>query len=64
MVVFGLAIAALGFAENAWWLGIAYTVMGMTFGFSEVVTSTLWQRMVPDDLRGRVMSTMSTLGER
>lgn len=61
MAVFGVAIVAMGFALNAWWLGISYFVLGLSFATTEVVTNALWQRMVPDDVRGRVMSTMSTL---
>ena len=61
MAVFGLAIVAMGFARSALWLGLAYLVLGLSFALTEVLTSTLWQRMVPDDMRGRVMSTMGTL---
>ncbi len=61
MVVFGLAIIAMGFALTAWWLGLSYFVLGLSFAAAEVVTNALWQRAVPDEVRGRVMSTMSTL---
>ncbi len=61
MAIFALAIVAMGFAQNGMWLALAYLILGLSFTVAEVVTSALWQRMVPDDLRGRVLSTMSTL---
>jgi MFS family permease len=61
MALFGGAIVSMGLARDAAWLGMAYVLGGLTFAVSEVVTSTMWQRMVPDAMRGRVMSTLSTL---
>lgn len=58
---FGASITVMGVAPNGWMLMAAYVTAGISFAWSEVVTSTLWQRMVPDAKRGRVMSTMSTL---
>ncbi len=61
MIVFGLTIVAMGAAPNVLWLAAAYVVAGVAFATGEVASSTLWQRMIPDDRRGRVLSTMSTL---
>ncbi len=61
MAVFGLGIILMGLAMDGWWLGLCYFVLGITFALTEVVTGTLWQRLVPDEVRGRVMSTMGTL---
>lgn len=58
---FGAAIGVMGLAPNGWVLAGAYVAAGVSFAWSEVVTSTLWQRTVPDAERGRVMSTLSTL---
>ncbi len=60
MAIFGLTIVGMGFSRDGAWLAAAYAVLGLTFAASEVVTSSLWQRMVPDEFRGRVLSTMST----
>lgn len=61
MVVFALAIVAMGSAADGAELGLAYLALGISFTVAEVVTGALWQRMVPDDLRGRVFSTLGTL---
>ncbi len=61
MAVFALAIVAMGFAGDGAELALSYLVLGLSFTVAEVMTNVLWQRMVPDDLRGRVLSTMGTL---
>ena len=61
MAVFALAIAAMGSASDGAELGLAYLVLGVSFTVAEVMTGALWQRMVPDEMRGRVFSTLGTL---
>ncbi|EQD77140.1 permease of the major facilitator superfamily, partial [mine drainage metagenome] len=58
MAIFGFTIVGMGFSRDGAWLAAAYAVLGLSFAVSEVVTSSLWQRMVPDEVPGTVMSTM------
>ncbi len=61
MGCFGLAIVDMGMVQRGWQLAAAYIVAGCAFAIVEVITGTLWQQMIPSTMRGRVMSTMSTL---
>lgn len=61
MVLFGLAIAGMGLATNAVELYAAYLAAGATFIVAEVASSTLWQQIIPNEVRGRVFGVMTTL---
>jgi MFS family permease len=61
MALFGLAIVGMGMAPSIWWFGEAYVTAGVGFATAEVRSSTLWQRLIPDALRGRVLSALSTM---
>ncbi len=61
MGIFGSAIVGLGLAYNVEWLTGFYIVLGLSFSVTEIITSTLWQIMVPDAVRGQVMGALSTV---
>lgn len=61
MLVFGLAIAAMGAVTGAVLLDAAYLVAGTAFIIGEVTSATLWQRIIPPEMRGRVFSVMGTV---
>lgn len=61
MGIFGAAIVGLGLAYNMSMLSGFYIALGLSFSFTEVITSTLWQVMVPDAIRAQVMGILSTV---
>lgn len=61
MGIFGGSIVGLGLSYNMEMLSGFYMALGLSFSFTEVITSTLWQVMVPDAVRGQVMGTLSTV---
>lgn len=61
MAVFGGTIVVMGLARNLVTLGACYLVLGLSFSVTEVITSTLWQVVVPDAVRGEVMGALSTI---
>lgn len=61
MIVFGCSIFFMGSSRNAWQLYTAYFIMGLTFIVAEIISSTLWFRMIPDDQRGRVFSAIGSI---
>jgi MFS family permease len=58
---FGLAfaVAILGVSRQPWLSAIAITLAGISLVAQFTVTNTLIQLIVPDDMRGRVMSAFS-----
>jgi MFS family permease len=61
MGVFGLGIAAMGIAPEVVYLFPIFFVAGFAFIISEIVSFTLWQQIIPDNVRGRVFSVMGTI---
>lgn len=61
MGVFGGMIICLGLSQTLTMLGGFYLVLGLSFAVTEVITSTLWQVMVPDAVRGQVMGALTTV---
>lgn len=61
LALFGLAIVGMGLALNAVALYVAYLVTGATFIVAEIASSTLWQQIIPNEMRGRVLGVMATL---
>ena len=61
MGVFGGMIIGLGLSHTLAMLGGFYLVLGLSFAVTEVITSTLWQVLVPDAVRGQVMGALSTV---
>src|SRR5262249_29264766 len=61
MALFGAAIIMMGLAQDARTLYIAYALMGVTFIVPEVVSSSLLQRIVPLEMRGRVFGFVSLI---
>lgn len=60
--VFGIVILSMGFAQNAYFLYVSYLLMGLSFIAPDIIISTLWQRIIPAEMRGRVFSVLDTLG--
>ena len=48
-------------AQTLWQLYGAYFLFGFSFAVGEVISSTLFLYAIPDHLRGRVFSVISTL---
>lgn len=61
MVLFGAGIVVMGLAMNAASLYGAYAVTFLGFITADIIMGTLWQLAIPDRLRGRVMSLVSTI---
>jgi MFS family permease len=61
LALFGLAIATMGAAQSAVALYAAYLAAGVTFIVSEIASSTLWQQIIPNHMRGRVFGVMTTI---
>lgn len=61
MGVFGSTIVVMGLARNLATLGVCYLLLGLSFSVTEVITSTLWQVVVPDTVRAEVMGALSTI---
>lgn len=59
MMVFGLAIVLMGLAGSITALCGAYLLAGLAFIVPEVAAWSLWQEIVPAEMRGRVFSTIS-----
>lgn len=60
MIIFGASIFLMGLAKEAWQLYIDYFILGLSFIIAEITSSTLWLQIIPEQLRGRVFSTLST----
>lgn len=58
-VSLAIAVAILGLSRHPWLSGAAITLAGIALVAQFTVTNTLIQLIVPDDLRGRVMSAFS-----
>jgi hypothetical protein len=61
MLIFGGAIVTMGLARDALTLDLAYGVMGVSFAVPEVLSGALFQRIIPNDMLGRVVSVISLL---
>ncbi len=61
LLVFGGAIAAMGVTHTIWAFYVAYVGMGLGFIVPEVLVSTLLQRIIPADRRGRVFSVIGAV---
>jgi MFS family permease len=61
MAVFGATIAAMGSARGAWGLYVMYVLIGLSSVVPEIVSATLWQQLVPRQMRGRVFSLLGTI---
>jgi MFS family permease len=61
LALFGGAIAALGLAHTVVVFYVAYVGVGVGFMAPEILLSTLLQRIVPADRRGRVFSVISAV---
>jgi MFS transporter, DHA3 family, tetracycline resistance protein len=61
IMVFGVAIVAMGMAQNALTLYLAYFVLGVSFILAEVVFTSFLQRIVPTALQGRVFSFLALI---
>ena len=55
ILIFGLSILSIGFAPSFSVAIIAITVMSGMMALSDLFSQTILQRLVPNDLRGRVM---------
>ena len=51
-----LPVAAIGFMDSFWMLGVAMLIFGVTEGIGTVIWGTLLQRRVPRHLLGRISS--------
>lgn len=56
-ILLGPAIIGLALSQIPWLSMVAMAVLGFSFITQLVITNTLIQTIVPDDLRGRVLST-------
>ncbi len=61
LLLFGGAIAAMGITHTIWAFYVAYVGMGLGFIVPEVLVSTLLQRVIPADRRGRVFSVIGAV---
>ncbi len=61
LLFFGGAIAAMGVTHTVWAFYVAYVGMGLGFIMPEVLVSTLLQRIIPADQRGRVFSVIGAV---
>lgn len=61
MIGVGAAVSGLMFAQNYWMFFGLNMVAGFAFPFAVIPLSSYLQLVVPDDLRGRVNSTMNML---
>ncbi|HEY1390715.1 MAG TPA: MFS transporter [Ktedonobacterales bacterium] len=61
MLVFGVAIIAMGLANTALMLDIAYFVLGLSFIVPEVMFTSLLQLVIPAAMRGRVFSVLTLI---
>jgi MFS transporter, DHA3 family, macrolide efflux protein len=61
LATFGLAIGAMGLAQSAADLYVAYLVSGTSFIVAEIASSSLWQQIIPNQILGRVFGVMVTL---
>ncbi len=59
MLVFGLAIVLMGLVGSMTALYGAYLLAGLAFIVPEIAAWSLWQEIVPTEMRGRVFSTIS-----
>ena len=57
---FGIALLLLGLAPTVYVAIIAIFVMSGMMALSDLFSQTLLQRLVPNDLRGRVMGAWTT----
>ena len=60
MHVFGIAIIILGFSPSIYIAVCAIVVMSGMMALSDLFSQTLMQRLVPNDLRGRIMGAWAT----
>ena len=60
ILIFGVSILSIGFAPSFSVAIIAITVMSGMMALSDLFSQTLLQRLVPNDLRGRVMGAWTT----
>ncbi len=56
-VLLGPAIAGLALSRTPWWSMLFLVLVGYSFITQLIFTNTLIQTVVPDELRGRVLST-------
>jgi predicted MFS family arabinose efflux permease len=64
LLLFGGAIAAMGVTHvlAAFYVAyVAYVAMGIGFIVPEIILTTLLQRIIPPDMRGRVFGTISAV---
>jgi MFS family permease len=61
MVIFGLSLAGFAFSTNIWLSSALLLITGFTGMIQMGASNTLIQSMVPDALRGRVMSVYSMM---
>ncbi len=61
MVIFAVTLGAFAFSENLWFSCAMLFLMGFTGMIQMGAANTLIQSMVPDSLRGRVMSVYSMM---
>jgi MFS family permease len=57
--VFGAALVVLGFASNIYVTVAAIVIMSGMMALSDLLSQTLMQRLVPNELRGRAMGAWS-----
>ena len=58
--LFGAALLLLGFAPSVYVAVIAIVILSGTMALSDLFSQTLLQRLVPNDLRGRIMGAWTT----
>ena len=58
--LFGGALLLLGFAPSVYVAVIAIVILSGTMALSDLFSQTLLQRLVPNDLRGRIMGAWTT----
>ncbi len=61
LFLFGAAIIAMGLAQDALTLNVAFAVFGVTFVVPEVLFGALLQRVIPAAMRGRVYSVLGLI---
>jgi MFS family permease len=61
LTIFGVALVAFSFSQNLWLSCVLLVVVGFTGMIQMGASNTLLQSMVPDSLRGRVMSVYSMM---